>query len=92
LYNIYISLTRFLYFSILYRESSSCFFLLDLAFSSLGLDRVLSCIRLVLGLVVEVYTVLLLVVRLDTIFGYYDIEYKAILYCALEYRVRAILA
>jgi hypothetical protein len=55
-----ISLTRSLYLSILCRESSSCFFLLDLAFSSLGLDRVLSCIGLVLELVVEVYTVLLL--------------------------------
>jgi hypothetical protein len=60
LYNIYISLARSLYLFILYRESSSYFFLLDLAFSSLGLDRVLSYIRLVLGLVAEVYTVLLL--------------------------------
>jgi hypothetical protein len=58
-----ISLTRSLYLSILYRESSSCFFLLDLAFSSLGLDRVLSCTELVLGLVVRVYTVLLLALR-----------------------------
>jgi hypothetical protein len=31
-------------------------------------------------------------VRLDTTFRYYNTEYKAILYCALEYRVRAILA
>jgi hypothetical protein len=55
-----ISLTRFLYLSILCRESSSCFFLLDLAFSSLGLDGVLSCTGLVLGLAAGVYTVLLL--------------------------------
>jgi hypothetical protein len=63
LYNIYISLTKFLYLSILCKESSSYFFLLDLAFSSLGLDRVLSYIKLVLRLVAKVYIVLLLVLE-----------------------------
>jgi hypothetical protein len=57
LYNMCISLARSLYLSILCRESSGCFFLLDLAFGSLGLDGVLGCTGLVLGLAVGVCTV-----------------------------------